>query len=209
VSPIPADYVDVAERIRQFKADYPEGSLQAFETPRVFTVEGKAYIAYCAAAYRTPDDERPGIGWAWEPVPGPTPFTKDSELMNAETSAWGRAIVALGFETKKIASSNEIRNRQPAEEPPQEAFTAPLPASERPASKGTLGLLKAHVESLQKGFPSPDPTHKYWDDVQTYIYAEFGKSKSAELTEAEAQQTVLHFEDRLTQAQSAEQVPFG
>jgi hypothetical protein len=32
--------------------------------------------------------------------------------MNAETSAWGRAIIALGFPTKKIASAEEVRNRQ-------------------------------------------------------------------------------------------------
>ena len=32
--------------------------------------------------------------------------------MNAETAAWGRAIVALGFSTKKIASAQEVRARQ-------------------------------------------------------------------------------------------------
>ncbi len=32
--------------------------------------------------------------------------------MNAETAAWGRAIVALGFKTKKIASAQEVRARQ-------------------------------------------------------------------------------------------------
>ena len=35
--------------------------------------------------------------------------------MNAETAAWGRAIVALGFETKKLASRQEVRNRSGAE----------------------------------------------------------------------------------------------
>jgi hypothetical protein len=199
---IPDDYVDVAARIRGFKEQYPEGSLQSHESPRVWTIADKTFIGYCAAAYRTPDDPRPGIGWAWEPVPGPTPFTRDSELMNAETSAWGRAIVALGFETKKIASADEVRNRQDA---PQK----PVGAAERPASKGTLGLLKAHVESLQKGFPSPDPEHKYWDEVQAYMHSEFGKTKSSELTEAEAQKVVLYFEDRLLQAQHGAEIPFG
>lgn len=105
------DYVDVAERIRVFKAEFPTGSLQSYVPPFVQEVDGKSFVVYGAAAYRTPDDDRPGIGWAWEPVPGPTNFTKDSELQNAETSAWGRAIVALGFETKKIASVEEVRNR--------------------------------------------------------------------------------------------------
>lgn len=111
------DYVDVAERIRQFKEKYPEGTLQALHPPQLVQVgEGdsaQTYVLYAAAAYRSATDERPGVGYAWEKVPGGTSFTKDSELMNAETSAWGRAIVALGdFETKKIASLNEVRNRQ-------------------------------------------------------------------------------------------------
>lgn len=107
------DYVDVAERIRQFKTKYPEGTLQALHPPQVLQVTDQWYVLYAAAAFRKPDDERPGIGYAWEPVPGKTPFTKDSELMNAETSAWGRAILALGdFETKKIASLQEVRNRE-------------------------------------------------------------------------------------------------
>src|SRR3990167_9784769 len=70
-----------------------------------------------AGASRPPDDPRPGVGHAFEPIPGKTPYTKDSETMNAETSAWGRAIVALGFETKKIASANEVRARQTSGEP--------------------------------------------------------------------------------------------
>lgn len=107
------DYVDVAERIRQFKALYPEGTLQALHPPQIHQVGDQMYVLYAAAAFRKPDDERPGIGYAWEPIPGKTPFTRDSELMNAETSAWGRAILALGdFETKKIASLQEVRNRE-------------------------------------------------------------------------------------------------
>jgi len=104
------DYVDVAERIREFSAKYPEGSLQA---ELEFMPEAGGW--FCRAlAYRWPEDLRPGVGHAFEPVPGKTPYTKDSEAMNAETSAWGRAIVALGFNTKKIASAQEVRARQDA-----------------------------------------------------------------------------------------------
>lgn len=106
------DYVDVAERIRQFKEKYPEGTLQALHPPQLVDAGGQVFVLYAAAAFRTSEDARPGVGYAWEPVPGKTPFTRDSELMNAETSAWGRAILALGdFETKKIASLEEVRNR--------------------------------------------------------------------------------------------------
>jgi hypothetical protein len=105
------DYVDVAERIREFKKLFPTGSLQRVEMQFV-NIGGKDFVVYTAAAYRAPDDERPGIGTAWEPIPGKTPYTKDSEVMVAETSAWGRAIVAaLAGETKRIASADEVRNR--------------------------------------------------------------------------------------------------
>jgi hypothetical protein len=75
-------------------------------------IAGKDWVVYTAAAYRTPEDQRPGIGTAWEPIPGPTSFTKDSEVQNAETAAWGRALVAIGASTKNgIASAEEVTNR--------------------------------------------------------------------------------------------------
>lgn len=105
------DYVDVAERIHQFYERFPEGSLRTGTSPFVMQIGDRPFVVYHAQAFRKPDDPCPTDGWAWEPVPGPTQFTRDSELMNAETAAWGRAIVALGFETKKIASSQEVRGR--------------------------------------------------------------------------------------------------
>ncbi|HEY7821467.1 MAG TPA: hypothetical protein VIG24_01465, partial [Acidimicrobiia bacterium] len=66
-----------------------------------------------ACAYRTPDDPAPGVGLAWEPVPGRTPYTRGSELMVAETSAWGRALAAIGIATNKsVASAEEVRSAQ-------------------------------------------------------------------------------------------------
>lgn len=112
----PDGYIDVAERIVEFREQYPTGSLQQVDV-QFLDFAGKSWVVYTAAAYRTPDDERPGHGTAWEPVPGPTNFTRDSELQNAETSAWGRAIVAvLAADTKRgVASANEVRNRQQAD----------------------------------------------------------------------------------------------
>jgi hypothetical protein len=110
------DYVDVASRIVEFRNKYPNGSLQPANLDKpyeVVTIGDRVFIAYVAAAYRTPDDQRPGIGTAYEPFPGRTPYTKDSELQNAETAAWGRAIMAaLAADSRKgIASAEEVRNR--------------------------------------------------------------------------------------------------
>jgi hypothetical protein len=104
------DYKEVAERIQDFRKQYPDGTIQSDIVPTGFD----GFITVKAYAYRTPDDPRPGTGLAWEPVPGKTPYTRDSELQNAETSAIGRAIIMVGAsDAKKVASANEVRNRQP------------------------------------------------------------------------------------------------
>jgi len=124
----PIDYIDVATRIVEFREKYPEGSLQQVkyellevpiytkdkDTGEVSQTAVRVYLAYTAAAYRNPDDKLPGVGTAWEPIPGPTQFTRDSEMQNAETAAWGRAIVAaLAADTKKgIASKDEVAARK-------------------------------------------------------------------------------------------------
>ncbi len=120
------DYIDVAQRIAEFRVKHPEGSLQPLNPEQPFEIrelagtgkDGKevrgTFIIYTAAAYRSPDDQRPGVGCAYEVFPGRTPYTAGSELQNAETAAWGRAIVAaLAADTRAgIASQQEVRNRQ-------------------------------------------------------------------------------------------------
>ena len=130
-------YVDVAERIRRFKAAYPNGCLRPFnpsEPFRIMEIGGREFIVYTAAAFRSPDDPCPGIAVAAEPAVGQTSFTKLSEVMNAETSAWGRAIVAvLAADSQRIASAEEVRNRQI--ESPREVSGAPITPISSPDRK--------------------------------------------------------------------------
>lgn len=117
-----SDYIDVASRIVEFRTKYPEGSLQPADPQvpyRIENIAGDTYIVVVAAAFRSPDDPRPGMGMAYEVYPGRTNFTKGSELQNAETSAWGRAIVAaLAADTKQgVASQEEVRNRSAERDP--------------------------------------------------------------------------------------------
>jgi hypothetical protein len=131
-----SDYVPVNERIEAFKADWPEGSLQSTIVELTETrVTVKAY------AYRTPDDQRPGIGHSSLEIPGGTPYTRGSEIENAETSAWGRAIAALGFEVKRgVASREEVRNKpsgqgveaKPGATAASSEASAPVPAPTAP-----------------------------------------------------------------------------
>lgn len=123
------DYIDVATRITEFREKYPEGTLRPLNLDKPYTLEtvdGKPWVVVVAAAYRRPDDPNPGIGMAYEPIPGKTKFTSGSELQNAETAAWGRAMVAaLAVDTRKgIASAEEVRNRR-ADQAMEKAFGAP------------------------------------------------------------------------------------
>lgn len=147
----PLDYIDVAARIVEFRAKYPEGSLSQLDL-KFLEFGGQSWVVYTAAAYRSPEDLIPGIGTAWEPVPGKTNFTRDSELQNAETAAWGRAMVAaLAVDTKKgIASAEEVRNRQVE---PAKAVELPADFLTRIASADALpGLEALWKEAVAGGF---------------------------------------------------------
>jgi hypothetical protein len=172
------DYIDVAQRIADFRERYPDGSLQPADPATPFEVreikgvakDGKdftaTFIVYTAAAYRSPHDERPGVGVAWEVFPGRTPYTLGSELMNAETSAWGRAIVAaLASDSKRgVSSREEVRNRVAERdaddgEVPRNRDGSISRRRATPAQKAAAGLMdetqaKAHNE-LRKGVDGP------------------------------------------------------
>ena len=148
------DYIEVSERIRIFIDQYPTGSLQS--EWEMVERDGEQWLAVKAYAYRYPDDVRPGIGHAWEPVPGRTPFTKGSELMVGETSAWGRSLAAIGIAVHRgIASGNEIRAAAArADTPAVAAKVADLGSyrtpsgghkqeGAQPATAKQIGLLKA------------------------------------------------------------------
>jgi len=141
------DYVDVSERIALFKEKYPDGSLQSEWRQEV--IGERVFIVCEAHAYRTPDDERPGHGIAWEPFPGPTPYTRDSELMNAQTSAWGRAIVAIGLTAnRKIASRQEVQARSvkgPALATPEDVAAMRAAAKDLSGPQVQRALTSCHV----------------------------------------------------------------
>jgi hypothetical protein len=142
------DYVDVAERLRIFKEKYPDGSLQQHSI-QFIDFAGKSWVVYTAAAYRSASDERPGHGTAWEPVPGTSNFKRDSEVMNAETSAWGRAIIAvLAADTKRIASANEV-NARIGQKNPVKPVDGLLADAHLAYEKGDLEALRAVYKALK------------------------------------------------------------
>jgi hypothetical protein len=138
------DYVSVPERIDAFYAKYPDGVLQS-----EIVELSDSRVTVKAYAYRSPGDPRPGTGHSWVEIPGRTTFTRGSEIENAETSAWGRAIASLGFETKRgISSAEEVRSKQSddtrAGGDPRGSSSPRRPAS-TPRTKGDALSLLADV----------------------------------------------------------------
>lgn len=146
----PMDYIDVATRIADFREKFPEGRLRQKDV-QFLEFANKHWVVYTAEAWRTEDDPAPAQGTAWEPVPGPTNFTRDSELQNAETAAWGRAIVAaMASDTKEgIASREEVRNRQ---EKAQEDQQAKRKADLKAWADSLMGFEKqGNIQQVQAG----------------------------------------------------------
>lgn len=131
--PKESGYIEVKDRIEKFYEKFPDGSIQS-----EIVEFGTDIVIVKAYAYRTPDDPRPGVGHSQMPIPGLTSFTKNSEVENAETSAWGRAIAALGFEVKKsIASAEEVENKM-GPTPTTAAATSAVEDAATPAQKRKL-----------------------------------------------------------------------
>lgn len=175
-------YNDVASRMREFFAAYPDGRLRPSAPWRVETIGERAFVVFEAAAYRTADDPNPGVGTAWEPFPGRTPYTRDSELMNAETSAWGRAILAVGAaDTRKgIASAEEVRNRQAERDTWEEAAPAPT-AEQGLAFTALMDLIRAAAKNEIAEIGREVHAAKDEGRITSYHYERLAKAASARL----------------------------
>jgi len=163
------DYVDVAARIAEFYTRYPEGSLQ-MDPPEWVEIEGAKFIWARGYAYRTPDDPRPGIGHAWEPVPGRTPYTRGSELMNLETSVWGRCTASLGIATKAgIATAQDVESSKARQVEYVETSARSGPLARAQAREATGPASEKQVGYLRKIMRE--------QGVTEYQLAEFARDK--------------------------------
>lgn len=103
------DYTDVKQRIALFYTRFPEGRLCTTDVRVSTEPDGTPRVWVQAMAYRDPTDLHPAVGWSWMQLPGSTNYTKGSEIENTETSAWGRAIGALGIGIERsIATRDEV-----------------------------------------------------------------------------------------------------
>ena len=108
------DYVDVPTRLAEALKRWPDLRIQETK-PLIVTVDNQQYVEISCTVWRDSTDLMPTVAYCWEPIPGRTPYTKGSEMMNASTSCLGRALGFLGMGIgKSIASRNEVQARQPS-----------------------------------------------------------------------------------------------
>ena len=108
------DYVDVPTRLAEALKRWPDLRIQETK-PIIVTVDNQQYVEISCTVWRDCTDLMPTVAYCWEPIPGRTPYTKGSEMMNASTSCLGRALGFLGMGIgKSIASRNEVQARQPS-----------------------------------------------------------------------------------------------
>ena len=151
-----SEYVDVKTRLKQALALYPQ--LRIVEhRPEITQVGDQLFIECSVTVSRDPDDPIPVTAYIFEPYPGKTSFTKNSEQANGATSVLGRALgyMGLGID-KSIASSNEVLGRQQATEDTDRtkvvSIARPTPVLDGPRSKeiGSARLTaRAQTEASQ------------------------------------------------------------
>ena len=149
------NYTPVNERILAFYKLYPSGSIQ---TIWVDELTNDKRITFRATVYRTPDDARPCTGTSWMAIPGATSFTRGSECENAETSAIGRALGALGIGIERgVASADEVAIKsgdgEAADETSAGMSAAPTQATE-PMRRKVFAQMAEHglSKEQQKNF---------------------------------------------------------
>ena len=110
-----SNYIDVPTRFAALLEKWPELRIKEHR-PEIVTIGDKIFISVTMQAWRTPDDPLPCQATCFEPFPGKTSFTRDSEQMNASTSCLGR-LAGLMMSFPKMASLEEVINRQKEEKP--------------------------------------------------------------------------------------------
>lgn len=156
-----SNYVDVAERLKLALEKWGEGLRIQCDPPKVVTINDRTFIEVTTRAWRTPDDPLPSVATAWEPFPGQTTFTKNSEMMNCETSSLGRCLGMMGVGVRNsIATSNEVRNRQndredhPTAHVPQQRVAPDKPKPETNVIPIGEKVTGGGISTAQKNFVS-------------------------------------------------------
>lgn len=147
------NYVDVPTRLTLALKKYPDLRI-AESRPQIVEVDQQKYVEISCTVWRDANDLVPVVAYCWEQIPGKTPYTRGSEMMNASTSCLGRALGFLGLGIgKSIASRDEVETAQARQAPTQLAAVVPMrsdvemPFPDEPqrdyATPKQLGMMRA------------------------------------------------------------------
>jgi hypothetical protein len=154
-----SNYVDVPTRFAMALERWPE--MRVMENrPEIITIGDKAFISVTMQVWRTPDDPIPAQATCFEPFPGKTSFTRDSEQMNASTSCLGRVLGLMMSFGPKMASAEEVRNRQTDTHTPavlvKQPQNAPRQALGANASNAPSEAQLKYLRGLNYEGPAPE-----------------------------------------------------
>ena len=170
------DYIPVNERIKHFRANYPQHRLIS---SIVELSEGRCVFK----AEIWDGDMLVATGHAYE-LDGSSYINKTSYLENCETSAWGRALgcFGIGLDTS-VASAEEVQNAQLNQGKP-----SPTPKAAQKFTK-ERSATKAQMEIIRAMFKANGIVK---EDAQQFIdWVE----RSEPLTEQSAQEFLDKFEE--------------
>ena len=168
------DYVEVNERIKFFRANYKDWSLESE------LVSNENGVCVIKAIIKNPDGVVKATGYAYEKE-NSTFINKTSYIENCETSAWGRALgnLGIGIDTS-IASAEEVQNAIENQEPKEKPK---LPQSLDEYKKdmeiiSTIEDLKAYGSGIKQLINTNKELNKiYWDRYEVLNEAESEASK--------------------------------
>lgn len=146
------NYSPVEERITQFYADWPGGSIRTFVS---WASDDMSQVLFEARVYRTVEEATAGVytsGYAYGKM-GRTPVEKTSWIETAETSAAGRALANLDY------SGHVSGNKAPR--PSREEMSK----AERTNGAAQGDLQKPWERVMPFGKSKGKPLHEISDDV--------------------------------------------
>ncbi len=141
-------YIPVAERVEKFYDRFPEGRIitQIIEHDRE-----SGFVLVRAEVYRSPDDASPSAtGHAYE-YKDAGYVQRTSYIEVAETSAVGRGLAFLNFETKRGIASREEIEKANRVAPETVTDARPHHATDQPATDEQKEEMLSLLESLHPG----------------------------------------------------------
>lgn len=156
-------YVPVSERVDKFYQKHPEGRIL---TSVIEHDREAGFIMFRAEVYRNPDDTMPAAtGHAYE-YKDAGYVQKSSYIETGETSAIGRALAFLNFETKRgIASREEVekaerhrtRAEAPQQQPRDDVRNEPRPEPRREVREDVAPVAPRAIEVVAAAAPAVAP----------------------------------------------------